>query len=171
MKGYPSWFVPVLVGALLLMFVTGLLLAPTTLAMRADIAMPWRLPGSGRVLTAALHAAGGFALLLLIGALWSVHMRSGWRRRRQRASGLVLGVMLLVPAGSAVGVYYLGDEALGTVSALVHLGTGLALAGPFGWHWVRGRRARRHAHAHAHQHLVAAPHRPRQRPARAEIHP
>jgi len=149
MKGYPYGFVPALVGTLLLMFVTGVLLAPTTLVLRAELALPWRLPGSGRVLTAALHAAGGFALMLLLGALWSVHMRSGWRRRQQRASGVLLGTLLLVLAASAVAVYYLGDEALGTAAALVHLGAGMALAGPFGWHWLHGRRARRQARAHA----------------------
>jgi len=144
-KGYPNWFVPALLGALLLMFVTGLLLAPTTLALRADIAVPWRLPGSGRVLCAALHAAGGFALMLLVGALWSVHMRSGWRRRQQRTSGLVIGLMLLTLAATAIIVYYTGDESAGPAAALLHLGVGVALAAPFGWHWLRGRSARRHA--------------------------
>jgi len=157
MKGYPSWFVPALVGALLLMFATGLLLGPTTLMLRADLAMPWRLPGGARVPVAALHAAGGFALMLLMGALWSVHMRAGWRRRRQRGSGLVLGLLLLVLAVSAVAVYYLGDETLGVAAALTHLAAGLALAFPFGWHWAHGRRARRQAHADI---LRRAPPRP-----------
>ena len=175
MKGYPGWFLRTLVAALLLVFVTGLLLAPTTLALRGELDLPWRLPGSGRVLTAALHAAGSFALLLLMGALWSVHMRSGWRRRRQRASGLVLGLMLLVLAASAVAVYYLGDDTLGAVSSFLHLGTGLALAAPFGWHWVHGRRVRRQAQAAAHRPPAhrhgPGPHRPRQHPPRVEIHP
>lgn len=141
MTGYPRWFVPALVGTLALMAVTGLLLAPSTLTMRLDLALPWRLPGPARVLMAALHAAGGFALLLLLGALWSVHMRSGWRRRQQQASGLTLGLLLLGLAATAVGVYYAGDELLGVAAALVHLGLGVALAAPFGWHWMHGRRA------------------------------
>lgn len=146
MKGYPRWFVPLLVGALLLMLGTGLLLTPTTLALRTEFALPWRLPGPGRVLVAALHAAGGFVLLLVVGALWSVHMRSGWRRHRQRASGLLLSVLLLILTASAVAVYYAGDETLGTIAALVHLGLGLLLVGPFGWHWVHGRRVRHQSH-------------------------
>lgn len=160
MKGYPRWFLPALLGAMLLMFVTGVLLAPTTLMLKAELALPWHLPSSARVLTAALHAAGGFTLMLLVGALWSLHMRAGWRRNRQRGSGAVLGVMLLVLAVSAVAVYYLGDETLGATAALIHLGTGLALALPFGWHWVHGHRARRHNLPHPH---AAAPHQyPRQ---------
>lgn len=159
MKGYPRWFVPLLVGALLLMLGTGLLLTPTTLALRTEFALPWRLPGPGRVLVAALHAAGGFMLLLVVGALWSVHMRSGWRRHRQRASGLLVGVLLLVLTASAIAVYYIGDETLGTVAALVHLGVGLVLVGPFGWHWVHGRRARHSSHPAVRAHRVIS-HRP-----------
>jgi len=157
MKGYPKWFVPALIGTLLSMLVTGLLLAPTTLTLRTDLILPWRLSGSGRVVTAALHAAGGFALMLLVGALWSLHMRVGWRKRKQRASGLLVGVLLLTLAASAVAVYYLGDESTGAIAALFHLGAGLALVGPFGWHWVHGRRAARHAHPPLHVRAHAAP--------------
>jgi hypothetical protein len=143
MKGYPAWFVPLLVGGLGLMLVTGCLLAPTTLLLHADIALAWRLPGAGRVLAAALHTAGGFVLLLLLGALWSVHMRSGWHRRRQRRSGALLVLVLAALALTALGVLYLGEETLASAAALLHLGLGLALSGPFTWHWVHGRRERR----------------------------
>jgi len=143
MKGYPGWFVPALMTGLLLLLATGLLLAPTTLALRVDVDMPWRLPGSGRIAMAALHAASGFALMLLAGALWAVHMRSGWRRRQQRTSGLIVSGLLLILAASAVAVYYLGDDSLAMAAALTHLGAGLALVGPVGWHWLHGRRARR----------------------------
>jgi hypothetical protein len=144
MKGYPKWFVPGLTGTLALLFITGILLAPATLAMRAEIAVPWRLSESSRVLCAALHAAGGFALMLLTGALWSMHMRSGWRRGKQRASGLILSTVLLMLAASAVVIYYAGDERVGVAAALFHLAAGFILVCPFGWHWRRGRRASRH---------------------------
>ena len=140
MKGYPRWFSPFLLSVLLAMLVTGLLLAPTTLVMRFDLALPWRLPGAGRILTAALHAGAGFIAAMLMGALWSVHMRAGWRRRRQRVSGALCGALLLVLALSAVGVYYLGEEISGTVAATTHLAAGVLLVLPFGWHWWRGRR-------------------------------
>lgn len=140
-KGYPRWFVPALVGLLALMLASGLLLAPTTVALRTDWPVPWRLSGAGRLLCAALHAAAGFALLLLTGALWGLHMRSGWRRRQQRASGLSLGLLMLLLAATAVAIYYAGDERTGAVAALLHLGLGVALVVPFGWHWWHGRRA------------------------------
>lgn len=160
MKGYPKGFVPALVGTLLLMFASGLLLAPTTLALRADIAVPWRLPGAGRISVAALHAAGGFVLVLLIGALWAVHMRSGWRRHQQRTSGAILGGLLMTLVASAVAVYYLGDESLGAAAALAHLGTGIALVAPFGWHWVHGHRAGRRTRLAARPPSHKRPYRP-----------
>lgn len=146
MKGYPRWFLRALIAAVLLIFISGGLLAPTTLVLRADIDMA-RLPGGARIALAALHAASGFAMAMLVGALWAVHMRSGWRRHRQRGSGLLLVAVLVLLALSAVGIYYLGDDTLGALAAFLHLGLGLALAGPLGWHWVRGRRARRQAQA------------------------
>ncbi|WP_426101144.1 hypothetical protein [Massilia sp. TSP1-1-2] len=143
MKGYPGWFVTALLGALLLVFASGCLLAPTTLVMRFDTDIAWRLPGTGRVLVAAAHAGAGFLVMMLLGSLWTVHMRGNWRRARQRISGSVLGAAMLILAVTAVGVYYLGDDTLGNAAALLHLGTGLALCVPFGWHWVLARRAAR----------------------------
>jgi hypothetical protein len=143
MSNYPRWFLPTLLGALLLIMTTGLLLAPTTLALRADWDIAWRLTAPHRVAAAAAHAATGFFMMLLIGALWSLHMRSGWRRRKQRPSGLLLGVLLLGLALTAIGVYYLGDEALADWAAFMHLGLGLLFLGPMVWHWLRGRQARR----------------------------
>ena len=143
MKGYPGWFLRVLLATLLLVLASGLLLTPTTLTMRFDMDVAWRLPGAARILAAAAHAVGGFAAMLLLGALWSVHMRAGWRRHRHRASGALVGGLLLLLALSAVGLYYLGEEQAGALAAALHLGIGLVLVLPFGWHWIAGRRSLR----------------------------
>lgn len=142
MSGYPRWFLPGLVAAMLLILTTGLLLVPTTLAMRAEVAMSWRLPGSSRILCAALHAAGGFAVIMLVGALWSLHMRAGWRARLQRVSGSLLGTVLLSLAATAVIIYYAGDDGLGIAAAFVHLAAGVLATVAFCWHWWNGRRTR-----------------------------
>jgi hypothetical protein len=155
MKGYPRWFLPTLIGTLLLILVSGLLLAPTTLLMRAELALAWRLPPNIRMTMAALHAVGGFAAMLLIGAVWSVHMRSGWRRQKHRASGLTLALMLLILCTSAVAIYYLVDEMLAALTAFLHLAVGMALVFQLGWHWARGRRShsqRETAFGAAHRH-------------------
>lgn len=143
MSNYPHWFKPSLFVTLVGVVATGLLLAPTTLAIRGELDEIWRLSAGTRQATAALHAAGAFALLLFTGALWSLHMRSGWRRRRQRASGMGVGLLLLGLSITALGVYYLGDDRLGTLAALLHLGLGITFPVPLAWHWLHGRRIRR----------------------------
>lgn len=140
MRAYPRWFLTVLLASMLLIAVSGLLLTPTSLTMRFDMELPWRLAHGGSVMAAATHALAGFILMLLTGALWSVHMRSGWRRGQQRASGVGLGLSLLTLAATAVALYYLGDVSLAAGATLLHLAAGLALSGLFVWHWLYGRR-------------------------------
>lgn len=144
MKGYPAWFRPALIIVSALVYVSGCLLAPTTLALRAQWELTWRLGTAPRLAMAAAHATTALLLLLFIGSLWAVHMRSGWRRRRQRSSGLLMGVSFGALTLTAVGVYYLGDEAWANVAAISHLLLGLLLLLPFAWHAVRGWRHRRH---------------------------
>lgn len=133
----------VLLGVLLLVLLSGLLLAPTTLALRLETHVPWMLPGGARVSVAALHATGSLLGLFMLGALWTVHMRSGWRRHLQRGSGGALVLALGALALSAIGVYYLGDEGWAMVAAVVHITVGLLAAGVLVWHGVAGSRVRR----------------------------
>lgn len=142
MNGYPRWFLPLLLALLAAVLASGLGLTPTTLVLRAEWELPWKLAGGDRVWVAALHAAAAFVLATLAGALWSVHMRSGWRRRRQRVSGLLLGTALGGLMASAVGLYYLGDERWAAVAAYLHLALGALATAVFAWHFVHGRHAR-----------------------------
>jgi hypothetical protein len=89
----------------------------------------------------------GFMLILCCGALWSIHMRAGWRRREQRRSGLLLALLFVALALSAVGIYYSGDAGLADWTSYGHLAMGWSLVAILGWHWIRGRRLRRmHGH-------------------------
>ncbi len=157
MTQYPRWFLPGLLVLLAAVLLSGLGLTPTTLAMRVELELPWRLAGGDRVWVAALHSAAAFALAAGVGALWSLHMRSGWRRKRQRVSGALLCGMLGGLAATAVGVYYIGDDRWAAAVALVHVGIGLVAVGVFVWHWARGRasiardRARRRHHVIGHR--------------------
>lgn len=143
MKGYPPRFLSLLWTVCAAMLVTGLLLLPTTLALRFDLNMPWRLPAEGRVLTAALHAAAAFVMLSVCGALWSIHMRAGWRRKRQRETGATLVLSLAGLGLTALGVYYLGDSTVANVVALLHVVLGVLIALPLGVHVFLARRQRR----------------------------
>lgn len=136
MKGYPRWVLPTLLGTTATIVVSGLLLAPGTFVTRAEMELVWMLPAAGRLATAALHASAGFALMLLVGALWSIHMRAGWRKRRHRGTGMSLALSMPLLALSAVGVYYFGDETLAATAAFIHLGLGVLMALTFAWHWT-----------------------------------
>ncbi len=146
MKGYPRGFRALVWTVCAALLATGLLLAPTTLEMRFGWHMPWRLSGGARVGVAATHAALAFLLLFVVGALWSIHMRVGWRQRRQRKSGALLVSGLAGLLLSALGVYYLGDSSVADATALVHLLIGILLALPLGVHAVTGRKYRQPMH-------------------------
>jgi hypothetical protein len=91
-----------------------------------------------------LHGAGAMVMLLLFGGLMPFHVRVGWRRNRNRATG---SLMLGANAGlivTAFGLYYAGAEPVREWASDVHIAVGLALPALLAWHVVRGRR-RRHA--------------------------
>ena len=102
MKGYPRHFVKVIYATVLGLCASGLLLAPTTLDLRLDISMPWRLPGDERQLVAALHVVLSYFIVIIGGALWHVHMRVGWRRRMNLWAGGALSLMRAAISSAAV---------------------------------------------------------------------
>ena len=93
----------------------------------------------------AAHGLAAMAFLVAFGAIFALHVREGWRRRLNRASGaLVLTVTgLLIP--SALGLYYIGSDALRGLTSDLHIATGLVLPFLLAAHVVLGRRARLHS--------------------------
>lgn len=91
MKGYPKWFSRRFITLLMsILFLSGLFLIPTTLENQLEIQVPWRLEPSSRILVAGTHALFAFIAIALLGALWSIHMRTEWKRGTNRVSGLSL---------------------------------------------------------------------------------
>ena len=158
MKPYPGWFKRLLMLVASALWLTGLLLTPTLLMMRTDMDVAWQLASGQRIGVAATHAGAAMLALMMVGSLWTVHMRAGWRKRRQRASGAILCVGTAALALTALVLYYSGDESVAAIAAWIHVGVGVALLLPFGWHaWFAP--ARRHHAAHL-------PQRPRSRAPR-----
>lgn len=146
MNGYPRWFRSGLLAVLAMALCSGLLLTPTMLVMRAELEMPWQLDSGWRTGVAAWHAAVSLGAVWMVGALWSVHMRAGWRRRQRRGSGLLTAAAALVLAVTALCVYYMGDEVWAFWAAGAHVAVGVLAILPLVWHmWARrGTRRRRH---------------------------
>ncbi|HLD09322.1 MAG TPA: hypothetical protein VJB68_04690 [Methylophilaceae bacterium] len=138
MRGYPKWFYRFLVASFVLLTLSGLLLIPNALDMRLEWDMPWRLAGSQQLTIVAIHAILAFLIVSQMGALWSVHMRIGWRHHKNIKTGLSLVAILLALILTGIGIYYLGDEWSVPASA-AHILIGLILPCLFGYHIVMGR--------------------------------
>ena len=99
-----------------------------------------------------LHGTTGLLLLWLAGTLWFPHIRAGWRQHGLRGTGLPMLILFALPAGTAAGLYYLGDETWRGWASLAHWIAGLGAIVWFPVHLFAGRRAlsrsraRRHAH-------------------------
>lgn len=140
MKGYPPYFLGTLMLTVVVVFVTGLLLIPSLFTFRLDIDWFSDFPNSWRTPSATLHTGMSLLFLMLAGALWSIHMRSGWARKLQRVSGGLLVGSLLVLTLSALGIFYFGDEDWSMAASLIHLVLGGVMGLMFVWHWQKGRR-------------------------------
>lgn len=148
MKGYPRWTTKLVFTTLFASVASGLLLLPTALALRQEWEVPWHLSGSDRVWVAALHCLLGWGMLWLVGAVWSIHMRAGWRRRQHWRSGLLLVALCLLLVLSALALFYVGDDDLLSWSSVMHWSSGTALGFAVLLHYVRAH-SRRFAHSSA----------------------
>src|SRR5262249_24036310 len=97
-----------------------------------------------RVASSMLMVHGGTAMvtLLLLGALFPVHIRLGWRSKRNRLTGpamVTFNAMLIV---TAFGLYYSGSDIVRPWMSDIHLGLGVALPALFVLHVLLGRRSR-----------------------------
>ncbi len=128
MKGYPKWFSVTMITTLMsLLMITGYLLAPTTLELKLQWALPWRLGVEQRTFVAAAHAIMALVIFSLMGSLWTLHMRQEWKRGESRFSGIGMVASLALLGLTGVGIYYFGDEKLSQFSSLSHLGLGIWL--------------------------------------------
>ena len=89
-----------------------------------------------------LHGAAAMLMLVLFGSLMPFHVRVGWRRKRNRTTGIVMLVANAVLIATAFGLYYAGAEALRDWASNLHIGVGIALPALLAVHVVRGRRLR-----------------------------
>lgn len=70
-----------------------------------------------------LHGVSSYALLVAIGSLLPLHVRSGWLRRRNMVTGLAVTASMAVLSVTALMLYYGGEE-MQAVAKWVHLAFG-----------------------------------------------
>ena len=97
-----------------------------------------------------LHGISAFAALIVFGSLMPLHLRSGWLRRRNIASGLSITIVMIVLIVTALLLYYGGEEMRAPIR-WTHIGIGLLafvlfpIHVIFG-HWSRSLAAPEQAH-------------------------
>jgi hypothetical protein len=89
-----------------------------------------------------VHGGAAMATLLLLGALFPLHIGRGWQARRNRITGATMVAFNAALIVTAFGLYYLGSETLRPWASDLHIGAGLALPVLLIVHVVAGRRSR-----------------------------
>ena len=74
-----------------------------------------------------IHGAAAMAFLIVFGTLAQIHIRAGWRQRRNRLSGGFLVGTCLVLILTGWGLYYIGYEPLRQMGSFIHSYLGLLL--------------------------------------------
>ena len=88
-----------------------------------------------------VHGGAAMAMLMVLGALIPVHIRRGWRARKNRVSGGAMVTLnaLLIP--TAFGLYYCGSELMRPWISDAHIAAGFALAALIVIHPLIGHRS------------------------------
>ena len=87
-----------------------------------------------------LHGVSSYALLLVVGSLLPVHVRSGWQRRRNLTTGLTVTGAIAILGATALVLYYGGEE-MHAPAKWLHLIFGFACFAVFPAHAFLGERS------------------------------
>ncbi|WP_024851811.1 hypothetical protein [Hydrogenovibrio kuenenii] len=126
MNGYPKGFLISLITVSLLLIITGLLLIPAFLVFRLEQEQDWLMnlsiaSGNLRQNLTVFHAIFGWTMVWFIGALWSIHIRSHWRKHENRINGIAFLIIWAVLIISALGIYYFGTPDWSKTSSIIHV--------------------------------------------------
>jgi len=89
-----------------------------------------------------LHGGTAMLTLLLLGALFPLHIQRGWRARKNRIIGALMCTTNTVLIVTAFGLYYAGSETVRPWASNIHIGAGIILPALLFIHIRRGRRLR-----------------------------
>ena len=137
MKAYPKWFPGFIIVTMSILFLTGFLLTPTTLDLRLEWDMPWRLTSDQRLYTVALHVAFSYVMLCLFGAIWRIHILVGMKLKQKVYSGLSLTGIMIALTITGVGIFYLGNDTASIFASVTHLLLGIIILFFFIYHILK----------------------------------
>jgi hypothetical protein len=125
-----------LYAAFAILFATG----AAWLVVDAQQANPGAWPETSTILLMT-HGGAAMAMLMLLGAIFTLHILPSWRLGRNRASGAVVLILNTLLILTAFGLYYLGSETLRRWTSDMHIVLGFSLPALLLLHVVFGKRA------------------------------
>lgn len=102
----------------------------------------WQATAANLLVT---HGGAAMMTLLLLGALFPIHVARAWRGRLNRVSGAIMIAFNVVLIATAFGLYYLGSETLRPWTSNIHVVAGVAFPAMLAVHIWLGRRSKRKA--------------------------
>jgi hypothetical protein len=100
----------------------------------------WQAAGANLLM---VHGGVAMATLLLLGALFPLHMQRAWRAHKNRMTGIAMVTLNTILVVTSFGLYYLGSETLRPWISDTHIAVGLTLPILLLIHIVQGRRGSR----------------------------
>ncbi len=97
----------------------------------------WQAAGANLLM---VHGGAAMATLLLLGALFPLHMQRAWRAHKNRMTGIAMVTLNTILVVTSFGLYYLGSEMLRPWISDAHIAVGLTLPILLLIHIVLGRR-------------------------------
>jgi hypothetical protein len=127
-----------LYAAFSVLFVTGALwLFADQMKVAVGTGETWQAMAANLLM---VHGGVAMITLMFLGALVPLHIRLGWRSRRNRVTGAAMASFNTVLVVTAFGLYYTGSEVLRPWMSIIHTGFGLCLPFLFLVHIFIGRR-------------------------------
>ncbi len=126
-----------LYGIFALLFISGVLwlLADQMKNAEADSEM-WQ---QASAFALSLHGGAAMVTLLLLGALFPMHVQRAWRAKTNRVTGIVSVVLYGLLITTAFGLYYMGSETIRPWISYVHIAFGLVVPAVIAAHVMVGR--------------------------------
>lgn len=87
-----------------------------------------------------VHGGAAMVTLMLLGALFPLHIGRAWRAKRNRATGILMLSINAVLIATSFGLYYLASEILRPWASDLHIAFGLSLPLLFLAHIKTGRK-------------------------------
>jgi len=89
-----------------------------------------------------IHGAAAMFTLIILGTLIPIHMKKGWKAKRNRQNGVFLISINLLLMLTGYSLYYAGGERLRSVSYWAHIIIGVLFPAILAGHIIGGRKTR-----------------------------